>query len=111
MLWALGVERSLMDQAQGRCHHAQALQNEGDSTVVGDRRQTGEGWSLGQMYVASPMVALTLRLTYRPPWMGTETVSPLGFHCSPQVNSKSIADALPAQTKSIGSGNTRTADL
>lgn len=73
-----------MEQSQGRCHHPQALQDEGDSTVVGDRRQTGEGRSLGQMYVASPMVALTLRLTYRPHGWGQKLCLLLASTADPE---------------------------
>lgn len=99
-----------MEQVQGKCHHAQALQSKEDSTITGYRRQTGEGWSLGQMYVASPMAALALRFAYRP-MDGDRSCLLLAPIAATEVNSKSIADALPAQTKSIGSGNTRTADL
>lgn len=70
-----------MEQVQGKCHHAQALQSKEDSTITGYRRQTGEGWSLGQMYVASPMAALALRFAYRPHGWG-QKLSPLGSHCS-----------------------------
>lgn len=101
-----------MKQAQSRCHHARALQSEGDSTITGYWRQTGEVESgAAQMCVASPRAALALRLAYRPHRWEQRLCLLLAPIAAPEVNSKSIADALPAQTKSIGSGNSRTADL